>query len=329
VAVEHDFPGRITVTDIEKIHWSGRPAAVKFVQLLVAYWRYMGRVSTLVVGGGTLIHDTPSLGSTFLLTCLCLIARARGCRVVAVGLGAQDIKSMGGRFLCRVLGRMFHRLCLRDERSFRQFQAFLPGDARVVLTADLAYTMPVEAVISSATEKIIAITLVDYIFTRAPAGDNPYEILAHTLSGMMADGYRIRFLALQKPRPDMGVAGDRAVLERVMAFVPAAIRDAVEILDLEATPESMAACFDGVALVAGMRFHSLIFAAMHGIPFVGLGDEPKVEEVCHEYGMACVGTKAWQTKLAASLRDGIGAGIDTELAEKYRHLSQKNFEDFS
>ncbi len=328
VAVAQDFPGRVTCTDIEKIHWSDKPAPVKFVHLLSAYWRYMGRVSTLVVGGGTLIHDAPSLGSTFLLTCLCLIARLRGRRVVAVGLGAQDIKTGGGKVLCHVLGRMFQRLCLRDERSFKQFQGFLPGDLRVILTSDIAYTMPVEPGVTAGA-KIVAVTLVDYIFARAQGGDGAYEKIARTLAELAADGYRIRLLALQKSRPDMGVAGDRIVLERVLPFMPAAVRDAVEIRDLDATPESMAECFDGVALVAGMRFHSLIFAAMHGIPFVGLGDEPKVEAVCNEYGMACLPVAAWDSGLAMALRAGIGAAIDPSLTEKYRQLSQKNFEDFS
>src|SRR5690606_29419387 len=135
----------------------------------------------------------------------CPIARLVGSRVMGVGLGAQDITTTGGKILCRVLGRTFHRLCLRDERSCQQCQQFMPGDSRVVLTSDLAYTMPAEPGLATGA-KIIAVTLVEYIFTRAHKGDgfDPYKILAGTLTQMVRDGYRIRLLVLQKSRPDLG-----------------------------------------------------------------------------------------------------------------------------
>lgn len=326
VDVDRDFPGRVACTDMEAIHWSGRSPMARFAGLLAAYWRYMGRVSTLVVGGGTLIHDAPSRNATVLLTCLCLIARMRGCRVIGVGLGAQDIRTPAGRLLCRVLARSFHRLYLRDDRSFRQFQEFLPGDRRVVLSADLAYTMPAEKI--AASGRIVAITLVEYIFTRAAQGAAAYEDLAAALAEVARRGYRLRFLSLQRPRPDLGVKGDRAVIERILPLMPADLHDACEIMDLDATAESMASCYDGVGMVAGMRFHSLVFAAMAGVPFVGLGDEPKVEEFCAEYGMTCLPAAQWRSDMADGVQEGMARVIDPALIEKYHQLSMKNFEDF-
>ena len=36
--------------------------------------------------------------------------------------------------------------------------------------------------------------------------------------------------------------------------------------------------------VASMRLHGLIFARSSGVPFVGFGEDPKIETYCREHG---------------------------------------------
>lgn len=43
--------------------------------------------------------------------------------------------------------------------------------------------------------------------------------------------------------------------------------------------------FGAFDVVVGMRFHSLVIAALCGIPFVGVGDDHKLRDICSAYGM--------------------------------------------
>lgn len=317
VTVPPEAAGRITPTDIEEVHFSGRSRAVRFLALLKAYWVWTGRSTAVVVGGGTLIHDRPHLASTFLLLCLCLMARLRGRAVYGIGLGTKTMTSMPGKMMTWALLRLFTSVGLRDADSFGQCRAIHAG-AKMRLTADLAYALPWD--VAAAPGRVIAVSLVDYA-TGHGAGAFLRD-LAAALDDYAARGYGIRLLSLQAPFPLLGVEGDHAVLERLCGMM----RGEAEIVAVAATPESVKAAYDSVCLTVGMRFHSLVFSVMAGIPFAGLRHEPKIGTICAEFGMPCVDLK---TATGAALGEVIGAGLQKEIdrgrLSLYQTRAQDNF----
>jgi len=327
VSLEQDFPGRVQCTDIEKIHHSNKPSFFKFFILLHAYWVYMGRVSILVVGGGTLIHDSPSLKSTFLLLCLCLIAKIRGRRLFGIGLGSQKLKTVRSKMVARFMARLFNRFCLRDQKSFDQFKHLTGNSSRLSLTTDLAYALPINET-PHHKDKIIAVTLADYLLERINSLSRQQAIttLAHSLTGFIKKGYHIRLLSLQKEVNKIGVTGDTQFLERLQSAIPLPDRQKVEIITIEANPHSIKAAYDGVALMVGMRFHSLIFSAIKHIPFVGLADEPKIDTICDEFSMPCLAVHDWNEKeLTQAIEKSLDNTINLQTLERYHALALDNF----
>lgn len=330
IHVAPDIQDRVTYSDFESIHWSQKSRVMKLALLLKAYWLAMGRVSTLVVGGGTLIHDKPALSATILLTCMCLIARIRGKKVIGIGLGAQDIKSLIGKIICFFLILTFHHLYVRDKRTFHQFTKISADNKKIILATDLAYTKS-ETRKSNCESKIIAISFVKYVFSRLSDSDRETSLqqFSNSIRNLIKKGYKIRLLALQKPRPDLGVTGDRDVFANLFQYLDDDCKARITIHDLEANEQSIHSCLDNVSVIIGMRFHALVFAATHSIPFIGLGTEPKVEEICQEYNMPCLPPNHWSpAEIDRAIGNAQSNGIDQERLSLYRQRANKNFENF-
>lgn len=328
VNLEKYFPGRIECTYVEKIHNLSWPSLIKFFILIRAYWEYIGKVSHLVVGGGTLIHDSPGLKSTFLLLCLCLIAKIRGRHIFGIGLGSQKIETIPGKIIIRLLVATFDKLCLRDQPSYNQIHSLSGKEERIKLTTDLAYALPAEGE-PHRTDKIIAVTLADYLLERLDQSTYEAAIttLAKALTRFIKQGYHIRLIPLQKESVEFGVTGDTVSSEHLKARIVESEREKTKIVTIEANPESIAAAYNGVCLVIGMRFHSLIFSAIKHIPFVGLSDEPKISAICTEFLMPCFAAHAWDEHfISQAIENSIKSEIDPALIENYRQLAQDNFE---
>ena len=50
--------------------------------------------------------------------------------------------------------------------------------------------------------------------------------------------------------------------------------------------------FEDLDVILGMRLHTLILAAMMGIPFVGINHDPKIAELCKTFEMPCLPVSA-------------------------------------
>jgi|GEM_PF-2774360 polysaccharide pyruvyl transferase WcaK-like protein len=326
------FGDRIHSADFENIHLSKRSIPLKLLLLMQAYWRCIGMSSTLVVGGGTLIHDKPYLKSTFLLTCLCLIAKIRNRSIIGVGLGTKTITTKTGKMLVRTLIQTFNQINLRDEKSLAQCRALLPRSQKIALTSDLAYALKWDNIDRSQgiPKKIIAVTLVDYFFETMPTDrqEDILENLGNALASFIQDGYRIRLIPLQRKNDATGALGDEIILKKIK--IPDSMKAQCELFTIEPTAPSIQAAYDGVSVTVGMRFHSLIFSAMRQIPFVGLAHEPKIDALCDEFLMPRIKLNETSTDIVKSaIQSVLSATISSEQIENNKALAQKNFNAFN
>ena len=67
--------------------------------------------------------------------------------------------------------------------------------------------------------------------------------------------------------------------------VAALIKRDSYVLEETLVPEEMIALFGEFDLVIAMRLHALIFAAIAGVPMVGLGYDPKINSFLSQIGM--------------------------------------------
>ena len=323
------FQNRIQSADFENIHLLQYSAPIKLLLLLRAYWHYVGLSSTLVVGGGTLIHDKPYLKSTFLLTCLCMIAKIRGRAVIGIGLGTKTITSKAGKFLVGALINSFDQINLRDEKSLSQCLAIVPHFQKISLTSDLAYALNWDNQ-PNMPKKIIAVTLVDYFFDNMGAEQQETVLtnLGNALIPFIQDGYSIRFIPLQRKNESTGAPGDESILNKIK--IPAEMESQCSIFSIEPTAPSIQAAYDGVCLTIGMRFHSLIFSAMRHIPFIGLAHEPKIDALCDEFSMPYITmNKMSAENIRMAIHSALGKEIPAQQIERNSALAQKNFNAFN
>jgi polysaccharide pyruvyl transferase WcaK-like protein len=315
------YGNSIILTDIERVFQQPGMAPVKFLKILSSYWAWMQRTSHLVVGGGTLIHDYPYLKSTLLLLCLTLIAKLQGRKVIGIGLGTKVIKTGLGRLIVKSLIGRFERLCLRDEDSYDRCRALAPAAKNLALTSDLAYALDWMAPSEGRTGKgTIALTLVDYIFDGKKNAHLP-EILAGVLTGYARQGYSIRLIALQR-----GDNGDAKILQSVMDKIPRDEQKNCELIVAEATREGVTKAYAGVSLMLGMRFHALVFAAINGIPFVGLEHEPKINAIAREFGMPALKLQEINNELLnAAVSEALTGTIDKDQLMRYQAMALDNF----
>ncbi len=297
----------------------------RFIATLSSYWILCGKADHLVVGGGTLIHDRPQLKSTFLLLCLCAIARLRGCTVTGIGLGMKTIHTLPGKMIISLLLKLFHKVHFRDQRSFSQAQSMGSG-IRADMSTDLAFALPWPSS-SSARERLILISLVDYIF---PNKENSEFLrgLASALRPFLEQGYHLRGLALQQASSHPPTPGDREILGQLITLLPAHLRDQCAIYDVPADADGISDLYSSAALTIGMRFHALIFSSLRHIPFVGLAHEPKIDALCDEFDMPKVSLDANSQILSAAIGKALERSIASSRIADYRILAGRNFSFF-
>lgn len=245
-------------------------------------WRQFGTADWLVFGGGTQFHARHGHASLALNALLCLLARARGLRVIALGAGITGIDGPLARGLLAIILSTARVFVVRDAAS-----AAIAGP-RALLAADLAFTDPLPPPPVGGTALALAVY--------PPAWR---EALGEVFAAA-ARGREVILLTVQRS----GVtAGDGAVLD------PLARRFPHPVTRREMTGDGTALA--GVGLVCGMRFHALLAAAQAGLPFVGIAHDPKIADLCARFAMPCLTPEeatgeALAAAIAAAERRGPG-----------------------
>ncbi len=257
-AVPLDGAGQVSFSGSERVLGArALPRWTRLRRYIAEAWRQLGQADWLVFGGGTQFHGTGSLTSLALNTLLCLLARARGVRVAALGVGIKGVDGGIARALLSIIVSTARVFAVRDAPS-----RAVAGE-RAMDSADLAFTAPLPSVAGGD-----ALALAVYPHAWSPA-------LEAAIAGALA-GRRIVLLEVQRA----GVTqGDGPVLEALATWLPDAERRRM-------LPDGSA--FTGVGLICGMRFHALLAAAQAGLPFVGIAHDPKIADLCTRFAMPCL-----------------------------------------
>ncbi|WP_144186533.1 polysaccharide pyruvyl transferase family protein [Elioraea rosea] len=283
-AVPLDGAGQVIFTGSERVLSNQTmPRLSRLRRYVTDAWRQFGGADWLVFGGGTQFHGSGGTTSLALNALLCILARLRGVRVAALGIGVKGTESAAARALLAVIVRCSSVFAVRDEAS--QSAA---GNAAIA-GADLAFTAPLPP--PARHGGAIAVAVYPHAWSTS---------LADSLAAAL-QGREVVLLEVQRA----GVTeGDGQVLDMLSAGLPGSERRRM-------VPDGSS--FDGVGLVCGMRFHALLAAAQAGLPFVGIAHDPKIADLCARFAMPCLAPeRATADAIAAAIADGAGRSPSPE-----------------
>ena len=261
----------------------------------------VGRSDAVLVGGGGLFQDYWGLDTKTLLTPrhgeiafyagpVVLAALARK-PALLYGLGFGPLSSPEARRYARAVAEAAVHVSVRDEASRDLLLAIGVHEARVTLSADPVFALEVPDGGRAAAEALVRSAGIEPARPVLGVALRPWAIgvereaweaeVATALAEFLEEtAGTVLFLPFEKsPWTDKDDFEQAARLAAALGR-PGRIAIARE----PRPPRELAALVAGCDAVLGMRLHSLVFAAMAGVPAVGLAYDPKVTALLSRLG---------------------------------------------
>lgn len=255
-----------------------------------AVWAAIGQSRLVISGGGSLLQDvtSPFTLPYYLGVVAMGLLRRRPVACCAQGIG--PVQTALGRLLLRSVVSRVPLVTVRDADSAATLAGLGVRRPQVVVTADAALALaPGQAErgrqhLAAAGLRVGAGTPLIGVSVRAWERNNPhlFAALAAAVDRLaQSEGGAVVLIPMQSPGDLPATA---AVRERLQS--PALVFDAGgayrQVLDVVAALDVM----------VGLRYHALVFAAMAGVPPVGISYDPKVDGFLRSLGDEPAGTTA-------------------------------------
>ncbi len=228
--------------------------------------RLMTRADALVFGGGSLLQDVTSQKSLlFYLTCMGM-SLPRPVAWVAQGIG--PLTRPWGRRAVAAAAQRLRYLSVRDTISRDLLVACGVDPARIRVTVDPVFGF--EPVPKAPPEKAPCLGVAP-----RPFGDGRWvEPFTRSLAELSRQGARIELVCMRPPE-DLPlcrkIAGDLGDVPVILGTIPV-LRQRVA----------------SFTAMIGVRLHALIFAAVEGVPWVGVRYDPKIDGLRDRLGAGAV-----------------------------------------
>lgn len=243
--------------------------------------RALRAADLLISGGGGLLQDVTSLTSLQYYLGLMVLARALGRPVFVYAQGIGPLRTGLGRFLVRTVLNRVQAVTVRDEESGELLRSLGVRRPPVTVTADPVLGLVPEPGWRVRGRELLvragvreAKSVVGFS-VRPWSGEEDYVgALVRVADELAAAGYKAVFLPLHHPG-DLTACREVAVRMRAPAII---LEDPLDFSELV----GVCAHLD---LAVGMRLHFLVFAALSGVPPVGLAYDPKVRLFLERLGL--------------------------------------------
>ncbi len=270
-----------------------------------------------LLGGGGFLSDWQKEAPWLWLRQL-LLAKALGKVTMLYGLGIGPFLTDRGKRLTRcIVNRYADYITVRDEKS-KQWLLDIGCDVEITVTGDPALSLNPSAAAGGAILKdmglhdvpLLGINAIPLFYSKEWGVQlNRYTVLTDRLIDI------VRNIVLDLDVHVLGIPFmrmDRDLLETIAAEVGG---EKVHVMDHRLAPGALLAVIGHLDAMIGMRYHSLLFAAMMATPFYGI--------VYHHKGAELVRTMKMD-KFAQEIGDGTQArdrDLDPEtIADRIRHL---------
>ncbi len=253
---------------------------------LRAIWEAIGRADLVMFGGGSLLQDVTSSRSLIYYLGLATMAWLRRKPVMFCAQGIGPVTRPLGRAMVPLIVNRAALITARDPEAAETFRRLGVTRPPVTVTADAALVLgPADRETGEALLRQAGVELdrplIGVSVRPWKPGPEPMEPrLAEALDKLAREaGARVVFIPMQQPKD---VDASRAVT--------AHMREPAVVLNGAHTYEDLRAVIARCDLVVGLRYHSLVFAAMSGVPLVGLSYDPKNDAFLRQIGMEAAGS---------------------------------------
>ncbi|WP_347489301.1 polysaccharide pyruvyl transferase CsaB [Desulfoscipio sp. XC116] len=288
-SLRHDIPG-LTITVLSN---DPEATARDYGVHAVDRWNMrevagvIRRADLLISGGGSLLQDVTGPRSLLYYLGVIWLARLFRRPVMYYAQGIGPVTTKTGRRLVGITTRRVQAVTVRDEESLQDLRAM--GVRRPVeVTADPVLGLRLDDIDLSAGAEILkryditAGTGVVGVSVRPLPGAVMWEIeLAKACDRLVRAGLTIVFVPMHSP-------ADLVASREVAAIM----KEPHTIISEKLTVPQMISLVGNMDLLVGMRLHALIFAAVCGVPPVGIAYDPKVERFLSRLGLAAAGKPA-------------------------------------
>jgi polysaccharide pyruvyl transferase CsaB len=248
-------------------------------------WRAMGRADLFVSGGGSLLQDVTSSKSLTYYLALLTMARLRRLPVMFYAQGIGPVTRPLSRAMIPPVVNGVNLITTRDQESATTFRHLGVSRPPITVAADPALALgpadPERGAIylkeagADLTRPLIGVSVRRWNLWKEPAEPG----LARALDQLAREfGAQVVFIPMQR-RADVEAAEAVAALMETPAVLARG----------EFTWDQVHAMIARCNLLIGMRYHALVFAAMNGVPLVGLSYDPKNEAFLRQIGESVAG----------------------------------------
>ena len=250
---------------------------------LPAFCGKMAKSTLYINGGGSLVQDVTSHRSLWFYLFTLSAAKRLGCKVMMYGCGIGPIRTPRNRRKTgRVIDRFVDSITTRDSASIDELRALGVSRPQVVLAADPAVTLP-------AAPPQAADALLEEIGLHPQKGERYLGVTVRPWPGFddkasafaAAVDYAYQRYDLIPVFIPIEGRPDAAAAQKVAAHLQYA---PANLLTSCPSPELAIALSARMDVALSMRLHALIFAAVHGVPLVGVVYDPKVSAFLDDAG---------------------------------------------
>jgi len=237
--------------------------------------RALYQCDLLISGGGSLLQDTTSPKSLLYYLGVVFLAKLLDKKVIYYAQGVGPINSYLGRKLVPLVSNMVDIIAVRDQDSKNLLQQLGVKKPPIYVKADAVLGLYRNEIERKSGQDLLERYGIDLsnkrpmigIAVRQWQGLTGYlKAVAQLADELIRRGYRVLLLPMHFPE-DVTVSRE---LTRLMEEEPVLIKEQCSVVE-------MLGVIGELDLMIGMRLHSLIMAAVMGVPSVGISYDPKVD----------------------------------------------------
>ncbi len=280
----------------------------------------LGNSDLFLSGGGSLLQDVTGWKSIPYYLGQVLLADILNNKTVFYAQGIGPVTSKINKKLIKWIGNRCDLITLRDQKSRELLQALGVDEKLIKVYTDPAFILQPEHTGNYFPEKENVIGVVV-----RPWRDNKYLPLLITGLEYLADTLPAEIVIIPYHYYE-----DRKIARQLQEQ----LKCEAKVLADKYTPGEMLNIFSSLDFCIGIRLHSLIFAAISKIPFIGISYDPKVEAFLQKLGINC---KLQIDNLSAELLIGEVEQVwqnkekfvrrNTVIIKNFRELALKNIYD--
>ncbi len=294
----HIDDAQVTFVQVEKVIINQRLSKInRLAKYAVQVWRSLCGCQIFVFGGGTLFHSQKkSYVNLLLILMWVIVARLRGARVYALGVGVANLRTWFARMIQRLIISLSEDFAVRDKSSRLNCDYLEFTEKKIRQTSDLVFAEADYRSTGSVrqnTSRVLGVTLAASDFDlRLEKYQTTLRVLAEAITFLAKQGWDIHLLSFQEPIGASSISDFTLFTElrQLCPDVPMQYRKLVP------DPIQIADQYAKVSVVIGMRFHGHVLASMQCVPFVGVSDDGKVTDLCAAFKMPKFSIGAFTTE---------------------------------